>query len=446
MGAWQRRNELCGNEPSAADRGQYGFGLIEIVVGMTLFAVMALSFAATTGAALKTYQASRARTIADEIATEMVEEARRVAYDDLGTVSGNPPGVLAATQTVARAGFDFTVNTRVTYVDDQIPGGFPTGANYKRLRVTITYPGATNPVANLETLVAPSTQPSLSKAVAKVTVVDYALNVPVLGATVNLTLGPSAPRSDSTDAAGLVVFAALDPNPLTGPTSHYELRTTASGYATLREDTPPASAARVQLSPSQLFTTVLRVFQPCTIRVNLVDGSGNPYAGSATVEVSSSRGRESYTVTGGSKDITSVAGEPVVPSVEYTVGAWTSSGEFSAAVAQIVPASYPTDLVGIFGLALAPATTADLVVTVRDAVTNNPISGAVVQAQDGPLGVILSATANSGGVATLSVPAGASPTYTVVVPAQGIYAGAQTTVSVPGPGATTVMINVPRAS
>jgi hypothetical protein len=66
-------------------------------------------------------------------------------------------------------------------------------------------------------------------------VVDMATGNPGLAnATMNLTSGPSAPRTDTTDANGSVIFPELAVN--TGSTNFYNVAASLSGYATYPGD------------------------------------------------------------------------------------------------------------------------------------------------------------------------------------------------------------------
>lgn len=406
-----------------------------------IFAVVAVGFTATLAASLRTYVVSRAHTVAEQLATRQLEQARSLPYDQVGTVGGNPPGSLAASSITRVAGVAYTVATRVTYRDDPRPGGYQTYANYKLVEVTVTGSLSTRPLASLDTVVAPPTQPSLSAGVVKTLVADYALNTPVVGALVQLGTGPDAPRSDLTDAAGNVVFAALTPTPPTGPQAAYDVLVSAPSYTVLRDDLAPAPAAHTSLAPGQVFSTVLRVYRAATISVSLLDSAGQPYTGAATVTIASSRGAESFATSTGSLTVTRVAGEAVVPSLQYTVGA-RATGAFAPSVSKVVPDNYPTVLTSTFTLTMAPATTARLNVHVRDASTHSPVAGAHVVITDGPLGVVVDGTADPGGVLVVDLPAGSSPLYTVTVPAQGTHQANHVTTADPGPGTTVITVDV----
>jgi prepilin-type N-terminal cleavage/methylation domain-containing protein len=424
--------------------GDDGFTLVEVLVATVVFAILATAFASTLGATLRSFGNSKARTVAEQVASSQLEDARRLAYDDLGTVGGNPPGVIPPSQTVTNGGQTLTMAVRVSYVNDPVPNGIETGANYKSVRVTVSLAGATTPLAQMTSLVAPPAEPSLNKGLMKIQVVDYALNQPVPGAVVNLGSGPDAPLADTTDAAGKVSFAALTPTTASGTTSKYTVSVSATGYQTLPEDLPPAPAASTSLAGSQVFTTVVRVFRPVAINVRLVDTTGAPYTGAATVTVSSTRGAGSVPVTGGTASITQIAGSALVPSVSYTVGAAASGGYYAAATTLVVPSAYPTTLSSDVTLVMKNYTSGQMTVKLKDS-TGVVVTGSPVVVSGGPGNIAVSGVSDSTGTATVAVPSGTSPTYTIFVPARTGYGQANTSAAGPsGTGTVTVNLTVPK--
>ncbi len=419
-----------------------GFTLIEVLVATVVFAILSTAFAATLSATLRSFAASKARTHAEQLASSQLEESRRLDYAALGTVGGNPPGLLASSRTVADGGRQLLVVTRVMYVNDPVPNGVETGADYKSVRVTVTLVGSPTVLAQMSTLVAPATEPSLTKGLIKAQVVDYALNQPVGAASVTLGSGPSAPLADTTDAAGKTSFAALIPTTSSGTTSRYTMTVAAAGYETLPEDKPPTPAASTALAAGQVFTTVIRVFRPATVRVHLVDALGAPFTTAATISVSSSRGAGTVAATGTNTTVTTIAGALLIPSVSYTVGAFAGPGTFATSSTVVVPGT--TTLGADVTLVMKPAATGQVQVTLRNNLAL-PIAGSAVAITGGVLGVALVAVSNSLGVAAFTVPAGITPSYTIFVPAQAGYAQATATTAGPIVALTIVaLVAVPR--
>jgi type II secretory pathway pseudopilin PulG len=418
-------------------RDESGFTLIESVLAVVLFMMIASALATVLVASINSHSLSRHKTIAQQAAQDQLEYVRNLAYDDVGTQGGNPPGQVPAVQNVTRDGLTLTVRTQISYVADPTPTSYATSANYKKVVVTVTRTSDGKQLTREVTYVAPPARAPLggiNEAIVTVQVVDAALNTGVPDATVSLGTGPSAPRSDTTDASGHITFAALTANPTSGSQAYYDLTASLSGYVTLADDVPPAAAAHVQLAPGQTFNTAIRIYKPATIYVFLDNADGSSYPGDATITVSSARGSEVLSYTGSSLTITTVNGEPVVPGIEYTVSAVTSGGLPADPVTQYVPDDYPTDLTSTFTVSLPPL--APLAVTVMQG--GSPVVGAFVTATGGPYSISFSGTTDANGLVTFDVPIGTGYTVTssttsatVDVPDAG---GASVTLDLPPPG------------
>ena len=296
------------------------------------------------------------------------------------------------------------MTTEITYVNDPVSPDYATYADYKKVVLTITRNRDSRQLAREVTYVAPPVGTGNARII-KVQVVDYALRTAVEGASVALATGPSAPRTDRTDPAGWVLFPDLIPNPASGPQAFYDITVGASGYTTLRDDLPPATQAHTRIVAGQTFTTVLQVYRPATIYLQVRNSSGTPYAGTAPVTVSSSRGTQTFNVNGGAATVTQVAGEPVVPGLQYTVTT-AAGGQFAGVANQTVPNNYPVDLTSTFTLTLQAYSTRVLTVQVRRT-NGSSVSGANVVVRAGPVPVYLAGTTTSSGRAVFTVPAGA---------------------------------------
>ncbi len=194
-------------------------------------------------------------------------------------------------------------------------------------------------------------------------VIDYGLNVPVEGVSVNLLTGPSAPRSDVTDATGKVSFKKLTPNATaTCPSDCYDLTASLGGYVQLNSPT------RLNVGPGQTAAPTIQIFRPATINLVVRDSGGSPYTGTTSVKLTSARNgaTQTFSVSGGSAAITTLAGEQIVPSVQYTAEAWTSGSPMcSTPVTQYVPDNYPTVLTSTMVVTLGSCPAGNVNVTVN---------------------------------------------------------------------------------
>jgi type II secretory pathway pseudopilin PulG len=425
-------------------RGDGGFTLIEAVFAMILFAGLAAAMAGLLTSAITANNLARQRTLADQAAMEQIESIRRLDYDDVGTILGNPPGTVAPTSSVNLTGLDATVTVQIRYVDDPTPTSYETSANYKRVMVSIRRDSDNRLLAREVTYVAPTSRTpfgGVNLAIVHPLVIDYGLNVPVEGVTVNLLTGPSAPRSDTTDDTGQVIFQKLDPNATaTCPSDCYDLTAVLSGYEQL--DAP----TRLNVGPGQTGTPTIQIYRPGTINVVLQDTGGAPYTGTASVKLTSARNgaTETFTVSGGSATITAVNGESIVPSVQYTAEGFAPGGTPACAspVTQYVPDNYPTVLSTTFTLTMAACPSGDVDVTVN---WGGPAPGATVTLSGGPYSLppVTGTTNSSGQVSFSNVPSGAG--YTVEASMSGTDATPQT-VSVTTGSTTNVTFSLPTAT
>jgi type II secretory pathway pseudopilin PulG len=410
------------DRPGGLERAgaEEGFGLIEMLMATTLFLCVSAPLVGVLLASVAQQKLSRERTLAAQTAQTAIESIRALPYTSVGTQNGNPAGTVPASQPANEfgiPGLDATVTTRISYMDDAPTTAYRTRADYKRVVVTVTRNADSRRLTQDVTYVAPpggGTYAGQNEGIVLGQVIDSALNTPLAGAAVTLSGGPTPARTDTTDASGSVVFPALLPT--TALLNHYDVTAAMPGYTTLREDTPPSSAARTALAGGQTFQTIIRMYRPSTITVVPRNADNTAYTGQATATISSTRGTQSFSFSGGTFALAppqTLAGEPVVPNVQYTVRVLAANGAVTTATTQVVPAGYPIDLTQKFAVTLgAPAAMQALTVRVVNA-SGVKMPGATVTVSGGPgSNVLLLATADVNGTAVFNVPTSASPGYT----------------------------------
>jgi type II secretory pathway pseudopilin PulG len=409
-----------------------GFGLIEMVMATTLFLCVSAPLVGVLLASVAQQKLARERTLATQTAQSAIEAIRAMPYNAVGTVNGNPAGTVAASQPANQfgiPGLDATVTTRISYMDDAPSTAYRTRADYKRVVVTVIRNGDSRRLTQDVTYVAPpggGLFAGQNEGIVLAQVIDGALNTPMAGAAVTLSGGPTAARTDTTDPAGSVVFPALLPTNAT--LSHYDVTTAASGYATMREDLPPGTAARTALAGGQTFQTIIRIYKPSAITVLPRNADNTVYTGPATATISSTRGTQSFSFSGGTFTLAppqTLAGELIVPNVQYTVRVLAANGALTAPTTQVVPNSYPTDLTKTFAVTLgAPSPMQTLTVRVVNA-SNAAVPGAAVTVSGGPgSNVLLTATADATGTAVFTVPTSSAPGYTTTATSGGLTGSA----------------------
>ena len=395
--------------------------MMEIVIALMLFEIVAAGLVGLLTSATAATNLARQRTLAQQAALNQIETVRALDYGSVGIVGGNPPGTVASTANINPGGLTATVTTEISYVDDPTPLGYTTHTNYKKVVVTVRRSRDSKTLAKEVTYVAPEQKPSTGTATIDAEVVDYGDNTPVTGAGLGLQTGPSAPRSDTTDEAGKATFAGLQPNPTSGSQAYYDLVVTPpAGYAALADTVSPSGAAHVQLAPTQYWPTVLYLYRPATIYVQLLNADGTTYAGAASVTVKYTRNATQYTQTfsyaGTALTVTSINGVPLIPKVDYTVsvsgtGFYPNPPSSTPATAN-VPNAYPTDLTSTFAFTDAQLAAA-VNVTVKG--TNGiACKNAGVTVSGGPWSVSLAGVTGATGTPAVyagTVPVGSS--YTV---------------------------------
>ena len=121
-----------------------GQTLLEVLIALAIFSILAhalLTLVATTYS-INTF--NRSRIAARLLAQEKIEVIRNMAYNDIGTVGGIPPGNIPQYETVNLNGLNYIVKTTIIYIDDPFDMQTPQDllpTDYKRVSIEITWEG-----------------------------------------------------------------------------------------------------------------------------------------------------------------------------------------------------------------------------------------------------------------------------------------------------------------
>ncbi len=399
--------------------GDDGFTLVEMTMALAILAVTAAFFAAQLASSYTIYGKSRERTLAEEIATEQLERARDLDYERVGTNPGNPLGTIPKTKNVTLGGLTFNVTNTVTFVDDPVPARLASRTNYKQMRVIVARKGTT--FADMQTLIAPRSQSSLTRGSIKVTVSDYYTNQVIPGATVEVTGGPSPSATDLTDGLGESLFVGLLPTEPTGPQSHYSIAARKGDYNVLPEYVAPAAAVYPTLVASQTFDTTIQMYKTVYLAVRLMfpDGRTFPYYADLTVTATGVNAVTGY--WGGTTWINWIDSGPVRPGNQYSVSARaTVFGETlvsTTPVTKVVPDDYPNVIFSEFVLVMPELTCPGSAIKVTDS-NGGLLTGALVRITGGDGNVTLEGYTDYNGYVQIPIPGSVAP-YTLTVPVQG---------------------------
>ncbi|MFH1291998.1 MAG: prepilin-type N-terminal cleavage/methylation domain-containing protein [bacterium] len=101
---------------------QKGFSLLEVLVATGLFLLFALGIYGGINLIFKIVYTSRLRIIETAILSEKLEVVRNLPFNQVGTASGIPIGVLPYSTTTVRNGITFNIITTVRNIDDSFDG------------------------------------------------------------------------------------------------------------------------------------------------------------------------------------------------------------------------------------------------------------------------------------------------------------------------------------
>jgi len=416
---------------SAERHCQAGFIYLEVLIGILILAIVAGGVIEGFAAASSEIGNSRIDTVASKIASQHLEDIHNMSYAEVGTVAGNPTGTIPGLQTQVVGGVSYAVQTTIKYVDDPAIGQPHTFVDYKTVAVVVTPQVAGSQPVTQTTVIAPPNYASISGlATAVVTVVDAVTLQPVSGMTVTVGGGPSATRTDITSAAGTVVFAGLTPNPIStsDPEYSYVAQVVQPGYATDASTAP--SITTQHLTASQTWQVTIKVFLPATLGVNLVDSvTGQPIANYSSVSVTAPAPQsvtDSQSGTTGSYTFTTLQSQTIEPSLS-AFGITASADCYASQTLNTpVPAGYPNQTSQVVTFKLVAQSGGHLNVTVLDATTGQPISGATVQISGGQVSLApVVRTTGASGQVTFCEPASGSVNYTVAAGASGYGAGSE---------------------
>lgn len=216
---------------------QSGYTLVEVVITLAVFALVSSGAYQAFNSMSHALNLSRLNTNIIALAEEQYEIVRNLAYEDVGTTTGSPSGVLLQDQTLTRDGTDFQVRIIVRNVDDAFDGtigGTPNDvspADYKLVELRV---GCDTCQENtfFTTSVAPLSLESTSTNGSLFVHVFDANGQPIEGASVhveNNQVSPALVIDEETNVSGEVQLVDITPG-----VEAYEIQVSKSGYSSAR--------------------------------------------------------------------------------------------------------------------------------------------------------------------------------------------------------------------
>ncbi len=233
-----------------------GISLIEVLVVIAITVLVFGGLFASFEFTLKVIAQSRAQMTALSLATDRLEYIQSLPYNDVGTISGIPEGLIPQNRTVSLNGIEFNERVYIQYEDDDADGFGPADSNliladYKTVKVEYSWNiyGGAKSFSLITTIVPRSIETTAGGGTIRVNVFDANV-LPLAGIDVRLLNETTTSTIDitrKTDATGIAYFTGAP------AASEYELFVSAPGYSS--DQTRRATTSLE--NPSKLPVTVL---------------------------------------------------------------------------------------------------------------------------------------------------------------------------------------------
>jgi prepilin-type N-terminal cleavage/methylation domain-containing protein len=369
-----------------------GFTFVEVLVAVSVSAVILMSTYGAIQSLFSVVSASRAKIDAADLVNEQIEIIRNMPYAQVGLVSGIPNGVLSHIQTLTRDGFNFTVTTFVRNVDDPFDGtigGTPNDTSpndYKSVEIDIACVNCHSftPV-EITTTVAPKNLETASTNGALFVKAFDASGNPVVGADVHIENDVASPPiiiDDVTNNQGLLQIVDVPP-----ANSAYQIIVSKLGYSTDKTYLASSTNPHPIVPP---FTVVLQQITQASFSIDKVSSLAISSVLSSCIPAPNFN----FSLTGAKNigtnpivpkysqnKITDSNGNLTIPNMEwdsYTVGS-TDSNYDLIGVTPLSPISLSPNSNQNVTFVVAPKNSQTLLVTVHDKTTGLPLSGVTVE-------------------------------------------------------------------
>ena len=282
-----------------ATGSEAGFTVLELVVAITLFALVFAAVSLGMGGVLRVDRTNRSRSVAAYLAAKQLDTVRALPFDQVGlgrtTQSYSDPGsqsTYSITQDIA------WVTPTSNSSSCNVPNGSSGGTvAYKRVTVRVTWPQMSGaaPVSS-QTLLTPPTG-AYDPYDGHIAVQLYDRNAaPLAGQTV--TLGGAGTGTQVTSDDGCVFFAFLDPG-------SYTLTLNTSGYVDRQLNQP--SVTNLSVVAAQITKVQVDYDRAASLLISVTSPAGSllPDAFPLTVANSNlSLGTKAFTGSGVSRTLT----------------------------------------------------------------------------------------------------------------------------------------------
>lgn len=364
-----------------------GFSLITTMVAVAVFAMLGIAAYDLSIASTKALRIYREKEDVAAIADQYLELAHNLPYSEVGTMSGNPHGVLADQPnelSINYNGTKYDLYYIVNYVSDPAASTTDSGnEDYKQVKVYVNNP-ADGLVVPFETNIVPLGIGGVSGGALSLQVIN-ADGLPVPDAQITITdsaVTPALNVTRTTNSNGV-----WDEVGLQNSASSYHIVATKSGYSTDQTypsavGNPNPTKADATIANNGVTAVSFAIDQESALTVNTVNQTCQPISGvgvqlQGTKLIGTNPNVYKFSNTYSSNS----SGQIVLSPLE-----WDTYTPSIASSSYMIYGSSPIQQIDLLPntsqastLVLGPATTNSLLVIVKDASTGNPIQGATVQ-------------------------------------------------------------------
>ncbi|HBV33259.1 TPA: hypothetical protein DIC39_02775 [Patescibacteria group bacterium] len=370
-----------------------GFTLIESLVGVAVFMIIAVSVYQAYAATINAVRVSRLKITATALANEQFEIIRNLPYTDVGVVGSIPNGQVPHLQNLVRDNTEFVVETTIRNIDDPFDGtigGSPNDlspADYKLAELEISCPACRNfTTLHFTTQVGPRNLETASTNGALFVQVFDASGQPVSGADVHIVNNQAVPAiviDDTTNNDGLLQIVDAPPG-----VEAYEITISKSGYSadqtyqTGAPGNPNPTKPHATVALQQLTQISFAIDRTSTLDVaSVTDTCGSLPSIEFSLDSSKLIGTNPDVLKYSAPHITDGSGTKTISGLEWdTYNLNLSDGLYDLAGAvPLLPVALNPNTNQDFKLIVSPKDVRSVLVTVKDASTQLPLSDATVR-------------------------------------------------------------------
>lgn len=372
---------------------QRGFTLIESLVGVAVFMIIAVSVYQAYAATMNAVRASRLKITATALANEQFEIIRNLPYNDVGVAGSIPNGKVPHIQNLVRDNTTFIVETTIRNIDDPFDGtigGSPNDlspADYRLAELEISCPSCRNfsPLF-FTTHIGPRALESASTNGSIFVRAFDAVGQAVAGANVHIENNQAVPPIVIDDTTNNDGFLQIVDAPL--GVEAYEIIVSKSGYSTDQTyqigapGNPNPTKPHATVTLQQLTQISFAIDRTSTLDVSSVTNICAPVP-SIDFSLSGSKliGTSPDILKYSAIHITDGAGRKTIPGLEwdtYNFNLINAAYDLTGTI-PLLPLVLNPNANQDFKLIVAPKNPRSVLVTVKDASTQLPLSDAIVR-------------------------------------------------------------------